>query len=108
MASVNVNIEQPARYFDLVNKPETLKRTNGNPVAQSELNDCPENGASVPQDWDVSFGDVLNWSQGRPTEAFFVLEDRTLLKNPDRSGSGYLTIPFDVTSMRLFSVGKFF
>jgi hypothetical protein len=98
MASVDVNIEQPARYFDLVNKPETLKRTNGNPIAQSELNSFPVDGGSIPEDWDVSFGDVLNWSKDRPTEAYFVLEDRTLLKNPDRSGSGYLTIPFNVTS----------
>jgi hypothetical protein len=99
MALANVDIEQPARYFDLVNKPETLKKTNGNPIANSEFQDYPVNGASVPEDWDVSFGDVLNWSKGRPTEAYFVLEDRTLLKNPDRSGSGYLTIPFHVTSM---------
>ena len=98
MASTNIAIEQPARYFDLVNKPETLKRTNGIPVADSEFKDFPANGTSVPADWDVSFGDVLNWSKGRPTEAYFVLEDRTLLKNPDRSGSGYLTIPFKVTS----------
>jgi hypothetical protein len=98
MALADICIEQPARYFDLVNKPETLKRINGIPVADSEFKDFPANGISVPEDWDVSFGDVLNWSKGRPTEAYFVLEDRTLLKNPDRSGSGYLTIPFHVTS----------
>jgi hypothetical protein len=98
MASASTDIEQPARYFDLVNKPETLKRTNGTPIADSELKDFPIDGRSVPDDWDVSFGDVLNWSKGRPTEAYFVLEDRTLFKNPDRSGSGYLTIPFIVTS----------
>jgi hypothetical protein len=98
MALASANIEQPARYIDLVNKPEGLKRTNGNPVADSELKDFPVDGTSVPEDWDVSFGDVLNWSKGRPTEAYFVLEDRTLLKNPDRTGSGYLTIPFKVTS----------
>ena len=98
MALASTSIEQPARYFDLVNEPETLKRTDGTPVDNSESEDFPENGASVPEDWDVSFGDVLNWSRGRPTEAYFVLEDRTLFKNPDRSGSGYLTIPYNVTS----------
>ena len=98
MMSTSVLVEQPARYFDLVNKPETLKRTDGNPVPDSELKNVPANGSAVPTDWDVSFGDVLNWSHGRPTEAFFVLQDRTLLKNPDRSGSGYLTIPFAITS----------
>lgn len=99
MTSGNTSIEQPARYFDLVNQPETLKGTSGIPIADSEFKNHPENGASIPEDWDVSFGDVLNWSKGRPTEAYFVLEDRTLLKNPDRSGSGYLTIPFIVTRM---------
>ncbi|CAF1338231.1 unnamed protein product [Adineta ricciae] len=97
MTSTSVLVEQPARYFDLVNKPETLKRTDGNPIPDSEFQNVPANGSTVPTDWDVSFGDVLNWSQGRPTEAFFVLQDRTLLKNPDRSGSGYLTIPFAIT-----------
>jgi hypothetical protein len=98
MALANINIEQPARYFDLVKKPEALKRTDGIPLTDSEFKDFPANGTSVPVEWDVSFGDVLNWSKGRPTEAYFVLEDRTLLKNPDRTGSGYLTIPFNVTS----------
>jgi len=69
MALANTSIEQPARYFDLVNQPETLKRTNGAPIADAEFKDFPENGISVPEDWDVSFGDVINWSKGRPTEA---------------------------------------
>jgi hypothetical protein len=101
MASASFDIEQPARYFDLVKKPETLKRIDGTPIADSEFENLPVNGSSVPADWDVSFGDVLNWSKGRPTEAYFVLEDRTLLKNPDRTGSGYLTIPFNVTSKEI-------
>jgi hypothetical protein len=99
MALENAATEQSARYFDLVKRPETLKRTNGSPVADTEFKDhLTTNGTSVPEDWDVSYGDVLNWSTGRPTEAYFVLEDRTLFKNPDRSGSGYLTIPLVVTS----------
>jgi hypothetical protein len=65
--------------------------------------DFPASAISVPEDWNVSFGDVLNWSNRRPTEAYFVLEDRTLLKNPDPSGSGYLTIPFNVTSKWILS-----
>ena len=90
--------ERTARYFDLVKEPETLKRTSGIPLAESEYKDFYKHGATVPADWDVSFGDVLNWSKGRPTEAYFVMADGTLLKNPDRTGSGYLTIPFIVTS----------
>ncbi|CAF2934969.1 unnamed protein product [Rotaria sp. Silwood2] len=97
MALADVTHDRTARYFDLVNKPESLKGINGLPIADSEFKDFPANGTIIPADWDVSFGDVLNWSKGRPTEAYFVMEDRTLLKNPDRSGSGYLTIPFIIT-----------
>ena len=91
--------DQTARYFDLIKHPESLKGTDGVPIADAEFKDFPaENGTPIPAHWDVREGDVLNWSKGRPTEAFFVLADRTLLKNPDRSGSGYLTIPFAMTS----------
>ena len=101
MALASVVNERTARYFDLVNEPQSLKGTNGIPIADSAFKSFPAaNGTVVPADWDVSFGDVLNWSKGRPTEAFFVMADRTLLKNPDRTGSGYLTIPFIVTSKR--------
>lgn len=101
MALASVVNERTARYFDLVNAPESLKGTTGIPIADSTFKNFPAaNGTVVPADWDVSFGDVLNWSKGRPTEAFFVMADRTLLKNPDRTGSGYLTIPFIVTSKR--------
>lgn len=89
---------QPAKYFDLVNRPETLKLKSGLPIMDSELEEFSANRISVPTDWDVDFGDVLNWSAERPTDAYFVLEDLSLLKNPDHSGSGYLTIPFHVTS----------
>ena len=103
MALSGILNDRTARYIDLINEPESLKRINGIPIADSEFKDFSANGrTTVPTDWDVSFGDVLNWSKGRPTEAYFVMEDRTLLKNPDRSGSGYLTIPFIVTSKSTF------
>lgn len=100
MALTVIDDGQPARYFDLFNKPQSLKRENGLAITDSELKDLRENETSIPTDWNVSFGDVLNWSKERPTEAFFVVEDRKLLKNPDRSGSGYLTIPLHVTSTK--------
>jgi len=52
----------------------------------------------VSDDWDVKPGDVLSWSEFRPTETFFVTPEGKLLKNPDKSGSGYLTIPLSITS----------
>ncbi|CAF0960042.1 unnamed protein product [Didymodactylos carnosus] len=83
-----------ARYFDLANKSEMLKKTNGQPVLEHEYKEVP---TKVPADWDVSPGDLLSWAKYRASETYFVLEDGTLLKNPDRSGSGYLTIPYLIT-----------
>ncbi|CAF1435892.1 unnamed protein product [Rotaria sordida] len=97
MALASIINDRTARYFDLINKPETLKGTDGLPIADSEYKNLPSKGTIIPATWDVSFGDVLNWSKGRPTDAYFVMENRTLLKNPDRTGSGYLTIPFIMT-----------
>lgn len=99
MSSTGMFHDRTARYFDLVHHPESLKNMDGTPISDSELKEfVPANGTPVPAHWNVDFGDVLNWSKGRPTEAFFIMEDRSLLKNPDRSGSGYLTIPLIVTS----------
>ena len=92
--------DRTARYFDLINEPQAFKGINGLPLPDAEWKNFANQGKPIPIEWDVTFGDVLNWSKGRPTEAYFVMEDRTLLKNPDRSGSGYLTIPFLVTSKR--------
>ncbi len=98
MTSVDISNDRTARYFDLINKPESLKDIHGMPITDAEFRDFLTKNTIIPTHWDVSFGDVLNWSTGRPTEAYFVMENRTLLKNPDRTGSGYLTIPFHFTS----------
>lgn len=100
--------DRTARYFDLINEPQTLKGIDGLPLPDAEWKNFVHQGKPIPIEWDVTFGDVLNWSKGRPTEAYFVMEDRTLLKNPDRSGSGYLTIPFLVTSKREEKFSLFF
>ncbi|CAF0976375.1 unnamed protein product [Didymodactylos carnosus] len=81
-------------YNSPIGKSDTLKRTNGQLVPSHEYKDVP---TVIPADWDVSPGDVLSWAKYRASECYFVLDDGTLLKNPDRSGSGYLTIPFIIT-----------
>lgn len=103
MALTSVLNDRTARYFDLINQPDSLKRIDGSSISNPEFQDCPASGTTIPADWDVNTGDVLNWSKGRPTDAYFVLDNRTLLKNPDRTGSGYLTIPLIVTRTHLKS-----
>lgn len=110
MALTSVLNDPTAKYFDLINHPESLKTIDGSPVSNPEYKDFPASGTTIPNDWDVCTGDVLNWSKGRPTDAYFVLDDRTLLKNPDRTGSGYLTIPLIVTrkvQIRIDFISKF-
>lgn len=86
----------------------------------------PPRNLKVPADWDVKPGDVLSWSQGRPTETFLyvallrnkllshtfplrfsVTSEGALLKNPDTSGSGYLTIPLSITSQSADALNYF-
>ncbi|CAF3707502.1 unnamed protein product [Adineta steineri] len=91
------NEENKVAYYDLVSQPnESIKsKSTGNFI---RLPKKPPRNLKVSDDWDVKPGDVLSWSQGRPTETFFVTSEGTLLKNPDKSGSGYLTIPLAITS----------
>lgn len=100
-----------ASYFDLVAQPSESIRSkkSGEFVRVAK----PPRSLKVSDDWEVKLGDVLSWSEGRPTETFLyvrhrsdrrltsrcfsVTEEKTLLKNPDTSGSGYLTIPLSIT-----------
>jgi hypothetical protein len=85
-----------ADYYDLVGQSDvSLKsKSTGSSIKLAK----PPRNLKVADDWDVKAGDVISWSQGRPTETFFVTAEGTLLKNPDTSGSGYLTIPLSITS----------
>ncbi|CAF1283741.1 unnamed protein product [Rotaria sordida] len=90
------NQPMKAVYFDLVNQPNASikSKSTGKFIQLSK----PPKNLKVSDDWDVQPGDVLSWSEFRPTETFFVTSEGTLLKNPDTSGSGYLTIPLAITS----------
>ncbi|CAF2778522.1 unnamed protein product [Rotaria sp. Silwood2] len=95
-ATTASNQQIKAVYFDLVAQPNELikSKSTGKFIQLSK----PPRNLKVSDDWDVKTGDVLSWSEGRPTETFFVTSEGTLLKNPDTSGSGYLTIPLSITS----------
>ncbi|XP_078663877.1 uncharacterized protein LOC144906991 [Branchiostoma floridae x Branchiostoma belcheri] len=59
---------------------------------------APTNG-KVPDipDFTPQLGDVLSWSDYRDTHTYIVGKDGALIPNPDYSGSGYLTIPLEIT-----------
>jgi hypothetical protein len=105
-----------ASYFDLAAQPnESIRsKTTGNFLRLPK----PPRNLQVPDNWQVKMGDVLSWSEGRPSETYLSVEyrtrtcrtdarrssrrssvtaERTLLKNPDTSGSGYLTVPLVIT-----------
>ncbi|CAF2170369.1 unnamed protein product [Rotaria magnacalcarata] len=95
-----------ATFFDLVTRPnESIKsKTTGKFV---ELSNIPTD-LKIPNDWDVKPGDILSWSNYRATETYFVTHESMLLKNPDTSGAGYLTIPLSITSLFPDAVNYFF
>lgn len=43
------------------------------------------------------FGDILRFSEYRDIETYFVGKNGELIPNPDNHGSGYLSIPFEIT-----------
>ncbi|CAF1175280.1 unnamed protein product [Rotaria sordida] len=94
-----------ATYFDLIVRPnDSIKsKTTGNFLKLSN----PPDDLKVPNDWDVKPGDVLSWSTYRTTETYFVTNENTLLKNPDTSGAGYLTIPLSISSLFSDAVNYF-
>lgn len=51
-----------------------------------------------PEDLDVIFGDIISFNNYRDTATYFVGKNNTLIKNPDFLGSGYLTVPIEVTT----------
>ncbi|CAF3813492.1 unnamed protein product [Rotaria magnacalcarata] len=95
MSATSDSQQVKAIYFDLVAQPNLCikSKSTGKFIQLSK----PPKLLKVSDDWDVKPGDVFSWSEGRPTETFFVTSERTLLKNPDTSGSGYLTIPLSIT-----------
>ena len=46
---------------------------------------------------DFELGDVLQFSEYRDTYTYFYGKDGKLVRNPDNSQSGYLSIPFEIT-----------
>ncbi|CAF3497765.1 unnamed protein product [Rotaria sp. Silwood1] len=91
-----------ATYFDLIARPnDPIKsKTTGKFLKLSNSS----NDLKVPNDWVVKSGDVLPCSDYRTTDTYFITHDNTLLKNPDTSAAGYLTIPFSISSLVLDTV----
>lgn len=58
---------------------------------------CPE----------AKFGDLIQCGNYRDTKTYIVGKDNVLLKNPDRSNSGYLSIPYEITQYLTDALGKY-
>ena len=68
--------ESKANYFDLVAQPNESIRSkkNGEFLRVAK----PPRNLKIGDDWEVKLGDVLSWSEGRPTETFlYVCNGRT-------------------------------
>lgn len=60
----------------------------------------PPKDLKVPSDVDWNVGDIIAFSEYRDTNTYLVDSTKKLVPNPDYSGSGYLTIPLEIS--RLF------
>eukprot|EP00730_Choanoeca_flexa_P013922 TRINITY_DN5879_c0_g1_i1.p1 TRINITY_DN5879_c0_g1~~TRINITY_DN5879_c0_g1_i1.p1 ORF type:complete len:325 (+),score=103.89 TRINITY_DN5879_c0_g1_i1:106-1080(+) len=58
------------------------------------------NAAKLIKHYDFQPGDILDLGNMRYAYAWFVCKDRkTLLRNPDYTAAGYLTVPLEITSL---------
>lgn len=55
------------------------------------------NHTTIPKEWNVKFGDIIALRDYRDTGTIFVGVDNQVVRNPDYSGSGYLSIPLEIT-----------
>jgi len=58
-------------------------------------------------DGPYEFGDIVRLNEYRDTGTFFVGEKGELIENPDNSGSGYLTVPLEITKHFDDAIKKF-
>lgn len=56
---------------------------------------------------EAKFGDVINFGDYRWTFCYIVGKDNVLIKNPDFSGAGYLSIPLEITQYLSDAVSKY-
>ena len=59
-------------FYDLATNPTTSikSKSSGGKTPIDLSNFRPKNKKPIGNDWDVKPGDVISWSQGRPTETF--------------------------------------
>ena len=65
--SAQEQLTKPA-YFDITAKPSSSikSKSTGNFIKIGK----PPRNLKIPDSWDVKPGDVISWSEGRPTETF--------------------------------------
>jgi len=56
---------------------------------------------------DYNFGDLVSFSEYRNTNTFIIGKDGNFVRNPDYGGSGYLTIPYEITQYFNDSFSKY-
>ena len=54
-----------------------------------------------------NFGDLVAFSDYRDTGTYIIGKDGKLIANPDYSGAGYLTIPYEITQYLDNAVEKY-
>ena len=80
-------------------------------VKNSKLYENKNNITNVSQLSDnvknYNFGDLVAFSEYRDTCTYIIGKNGELINNPDYSGSGYLTIPYEITQYLYDAVNKY-
>lgn len=74
-----------------------LSTDNEESCGSSYDSDEELNHKLIPTDWNVKFGDIIAMNDYRDTRTIFIGIDNKVIKNPDYSCSGYLSIPLEIT-----------
>lgn len=61
----------------------------------------------INKDLEYNYGDLVAFSKYRDTETYIIGKEDKLIKNPDYSDAGYLTIPYEITKYLDDALGKY-
>lgn len=61
----------------------------------------------INKEYEYKYGDLVSFSEYRDTETYIIGKEGKLIKNPDYSAAGYLTIPYEITKYLDDAFGKY-
>lgn len=89
-------------------KAKYIKLTNNGDILDFECNTYVNELDDILNVSDCNFGDLIALSDFRDTRTYIIGKEGKIISNPDYSGSGYLTIPYEITRYLNDAVSKYY